>query len=181
MTDKKNSQDLAKELFVYIPVGLYLVGKQELPKVAEKGRSFVDSQLTMAKTIGEFVVTFGSQEAERRLLAQVRKLGRRWGDSKPAATAEASESTQANQVDGSPNESGPINGVDQLSGENAKVKPSIIVDSLAIPDYDSLSASQVVQRLDALDRADLSALIEYEKQTRARSTILNRAISLSES
>lgn len=49
---------------------------------------------------------------------------------------------------------------------------------LAIPDYDTLSASQVVQRLDGLDRRELEALVEHETATRGRRTILHRAQQL---
>jgi hypothetical protein len=46
--------------------------------------------------------------------------------------------------------------------------------SLSIPDYDSLSASQVVKRLRGMPSADLDAINAYEATTRARKTILNR-------
>ena len=45
---------------------------------------------------------------------------------------------------------------------------------LAIPGYDSLSASQVVRRLDGLGEAELEAVRRYESGSRARRTILNR-------
>jgi hypothetical protein len=44
--------------------------------------------------------------------------------------------------------------------------------SLAIPGYDDLSASQVVDRLDGLAAADLEAIGAYETANRARNTIL---------
>jgi hypothetical protein len=49
---------------------------------------------------------------------------------------------------------------------------------LAIPDYDTLSASQVVQRLDGLDRRELVAVVDHETATRGRRTILHRAQQL---
>lgn len=45
---------------------------------------------------------------------------------------------------------------------------------LAIPGYDSLSASQVVQRLAGLRRDELKAVGAYEETHRGRRTILNR-------
>jgi hypothetical protein len=45
---------------------------------------------------------------------------------------------------------------------------------LPITDYDSLSASQVVNRLQGLATGDLDAVRAYEAATRARKTILNR-------
>jgi len=48
------------------------------------------------------------------------------------------------------------------------------VDVLPIPDYDSLSASQVVTRLRGLAPGQLEAVRAYEAGTRGRKTILNR-------
>ncbi len=50
---------------------------------------------------------------------------------------------------------------------------------LAIPDYDNLSAFQVMPRLEALDPTDLDAVREYEESTRGRRTILNKIAQLS--
>jgi hypothetical protein len=52
------------------------------------------------------------------------------------------------------------------------------VDDLAIPGYDSLSASQVVPRLDALRVEELDAVGRYEAAHRGRRTILNRVAQL---
>ena len=48
------------------------------------------------------------------------------------------------------------------------------VASLAIPGFDTLSASQVVQRLAGLSRAELVAVRAYETSVRGRRTILSR-------
>jgi len=52
------------------------------------------------------------------------------------------------------------------------------VGSLAIPGFDTLSASQVVQRLDGLSRSELVEVRAYETSTRGRRTILNRVDQL---
>jgi hypothetical protein len=52
------------------------------------------------------------------------------------------------------------------------------VGSLAIPGFDTLSASQVVQRLDGLSRSELVAVRAYETSTRGRRTILSRVDQL---
>jgi len=51
---------------------------------------------------------------------------------------------------------------------------------LAIADYDSLAASQVVPRLASLDVAELAAVRAYEAAHRGRRTILNRVDQLLE-
>jgi hypothetical protein len=53
------------------------------------------------------------------------------------------------------------------------------VESLPIPDYDELSASQVIERLDGLDRTSLDAIRAYETQHRGRNTILGKIAQLS--
>lgn len=49
---------------------------------------------------------------------------------------------------------------------------------LAIPSYDALSASQVVQRLAGLSREEVRAVRSYEASTRGRRTILSKADQL---
>jgi hypothetical protein len=53
------------------------------------------------------------------------------------------------------------------------------VDSLPIPDYDELSASQVVERLAGLDPSSLDAIRRYESAHRGRNTILGKIAQLS--
>ncbi len=52
------------------------------------------------------------------------------------------------------------------------------VESLPIPDYDELSASQVIERLEGLDTASLEAIRAYEAQHRGRNTILGKIAQL---
>jgi hypothetical protein len=60
-------------------------------------------------------------------------------------------------------------------GVNGHVPP---VAALSIPGFDALSASQVVQRLDGLNRTELVSVRTYEASTRGRRTILNRVDQL---
>jgi hypothetical protein len=50
--------------------------------------------------------------------------------------------------------------------------------ALGIPGYDSLSASQVVQRLGGLSHPELEAVRDHELAHRHRRTILNRVDQL---
>ncbi len=50
--------------------------------------------------------------------------------------------------------------------------------SLAIPGYDSLSASQVVQRLEGLSSSELEEVRAHEAAHRQRRTILHRVEQL---
>ncbi len=51
-------------------------------------------------------------------------------------------------------------------------------DELAIPDYDALSASQVVPRLAGLAGEELDAVRRYEAANRGRKTILSKIAQL---
>ncbi len=51
-------------------------------------------------------------------------------------------------------------------------------DALPIPDYDELSASQVVERLDGLDPESLEEIRRYETDHRGRNTILGKIAQL---
>jgi hypothetical protein len=62
--------------------------------------------------------------------------------------------------------------------DGAAAPASPPVDSLAIPDYDSLSALQVVDRLPGLTAPELEAVRAYESAHRGRKTILNKAAQL---
>jgi hypothetical protein len=63
-------------------------------------------------------------------------------------------------------------------GRGPAAAPSPAVDDLAIPDYDSLSALQVVDRLPGLTAGELEAVRAYEAAHRGRKTILNKAAQL---
>ena len=52
------------------------------------------------------------------------------------------------------------------------------VGTLSIPGFDALSASQVVQRLDGLNRSELVSVRAYEASNRGRRTILSRVDQL---
>ena len=52
-------------------------------------------------------------------------------------------------------------------------------EALPIPDYDELSASQVVERLEGLDHDSLDAIRRYETDHRGRNTILGKIAQLS--
>lgn len=54
----------------------------------------------------------------------------------------------------------------------------VAVGSLAIPDYDGLSASHVVNRLAGLSAVELEALRRYEAANRGRKTILSKVAQL---
>ncbi len=178
MSDDKNpleqAVDQAMDTFVYAPIGLLFDGPALFPKLVQKGRN----QVQVARMMGQMAVQMGQGEAEKRVgkaQSQVRDSLVAAGlvpttaapstpaDSKPKAkkTATTKKSTQKKRA---------------APAKRSAKTPS--VSSLGIPDYDSLSASQVVSRLRGLAPRDLDALKSYESATRARKTILNRVTQL---
>jgi hypothetical protein len=69
-------------------------------------------------------------------------------------------------------------GADDADDEAAALAPVPSEGDLAIQDYDSLAASQVVPRLATLGAEELRSVQAYEAATRHRQTILNRVAQL---
>jgi hypothetical protein len=64
--------------------------------------------------------------------------------------------------------------VQSSSNGNGTSPDTVQIDELAIPGYDSLSASQVVERLTGLPTDDLDDVRGYEAAHRNRRTILGK-------
>ena len=163
MTEDKKPLEQAVELAVYAPIGFALEARRLLPDFVEKGRQ----QVTMAKMVGQFAVTHGQNEAAKRMTkvqeqaeAILAEFGLRPLDepvpedlvAAPAATPAAAPVAQ--------------------SGAGAS--------DLPISDYDSLAASQVIPRLDAMTAAERDAVEAYERAHRGRKTILGKIEQLRE-
>jgi hypothetical protein len=162
----------ALDLFVYAPIGLVFEGASLLPTLIEKGKT----QVTMARMIGQFAVTTGRTEATKRagkLQGQAADALARFAEVKlpgPPTTAPTPVARVATQVVATAQET-----ADKVAGA--------IVDaaSLAIPDYDGLSASHVVNRLAGLTAGELESVRLYELAHRGRKTILSKVAQLQSS
>lgn len=178
MTDeRKDAVEAALDLLVYAPLGFALEARALLPTFVERGRN----QVTMAKVIGQFAVQQGQVEATKRLgpvqeqveavLADLGLVPRPAPSSSSAPSAPAARAT----ADDAP--------VVELVPEPEPEVDEAPLDAtvLAIPDYDSLAASQVVPRLRALEPEELEAVRAYESAGRGRKTILNRITQLQNS
>jgi hypothetical protein len=167
----------AVEVFVYAPIGLLFEGASIVPQLVEKGKA----QVTMAKMLGQFAVGQGRTEAEKtaqKLGAQALGLLARLGQSpnghdpigpKPGdAPAQPPAATPAPEV--VPDEAD--------AATPAPATERIDPATLAIPDYDGLSASHVVNRLGGLSAGELEAVRRYEAANRGRKTILSKVAQL---
>lgn len=140
------------ELAIFVPVGIVATVAEELPALAEKGRERLTKQVQVAKMIGRFAVA----GAKGRMSTAPKPSARPTDETTPAA----------------PGEPAPP------AAPAAATAPAPRVETLPIPGYDTLAASQVVQRLSSLRPDELEAVRRYEIATRGRRTILHRIAQL---
>jgi hypothetical protein len=173
VTEHKSPKDRMLDLFVFGPAGLALTAAEEFPKLVEKGRHRVEGQLHAARLVGQFAVQMGRRQIESTL----------GGVRAPSGSASSSPGSPGSPV------AGPSPGTDRLSVVEPEAAPAqrttagsdngaLASEVLGIPGYDSLSASQVVQRLGGLSHAELEAIRDHELAHRHRRTILNRVEQL---
>ncbi|MCU4184678.1 hypothetical protein K6U06_09930 [Acidiferrimicrobium sp. IK] len=169
-------------------VGRRLGTEPARPAAAPARPAAAPSRLEAAAADGSAVAAAGSATppAATSAAAPASSPERHAGPSAPAAGAdgaggeEHAASGRARRTASSPRAGRPSNGVEApdgaASGSGAAAPAAEVppVGSLAIPGYDSLSASQVVQRLAGLSGPELQAVKEYESASRGRRTILAR-------
>lgn len=182
VTEVPKPLDAALDLLLYAPVGLAVTAAEELPKMAAKGRTRVNTQLMMARVVGQFAVARGRQEFEKRFSPPAPQppvpVPVPDADVEPPVTFDdmtANGSANGKGIDRS--ESVASEHPDEVrapTADDVAVAAAPSAGELAIPGYDSLSASQVVQRLAGLSSEELAAVGAYEQAHRGRRTILNR-------
>jgi hypothetical protein len=143
------------DVVFYGPLGLALEHRTLLPQLARRGRR----QIALTHMIGRFTVRHGRQRLDG-LVSGLAGPDREAADRPAAPTPTTAVPTNGN---------GPA----RAAGSGARS-----ADELAIPQYDSLSAIQVVPRLDGLTHAELTQIRDYETATRSRRTILAKISQL---
>lgn len=183
---RPSAVDRLLDLVVYAPIGAAFEGERVVGDLARVGRS----QVANARFIGRLAVDRGRQEVERAVGGLADEVRRRTGTTLTtvarAAGAPLAGSGRPDAPTEPPAEGRHLHlvhddasvGDDVAPAEAAGSAPVPDVDSLAIPGYDTLSASQVVPRLEALSPEELDAIGHYERAHRRRMTILNRIAQL---
>lgn len=166
--EERNPVEQALEVLVFAPLGLVVTARTQLPEMVAKGRAQVEGQLTVARFIGQFAVNQGKAEVEKRFKAYTARA-------EPALAPAPRPKPRADEP--SPTISAP----QTLLNEPASPAPAPPAADLAIPGYDALSASQVVQRLAGLSSAELEQVRAYEAATRGRKTVVNKISQLQSS
>jgi hypothetical protein len=159
----------AFDLFVYAPIGLLFEGTSLLPELIAKGKS----RVATARVMGKYAVEKAQQSATTatsKLQDQAAGVIDFLGDSVSPLPPEPKAPTAARSARAT---SAKVAAKASLAVNNA-----ISVASLGIPDYDGLSASQVVNRLAGLSPVDLENVQLYEAAHRGRKTILSKVAQL---
>ena len=201
MADDKDTVERAKEILVYGPIGLALYMRDTAPSFLKvfvaRGRAEFDQrkrsvgeQLGQARTVGQDTV---GQNAAGGAAPQVLRIV---ADGLGRVRETAEGALEALGALGGDTLTAPGTGTGPRSGTNPRPAPGspvvspeeatsstdaamlsdrgVSVPGLAIPDYDELSASQVVDRLDGLAPSALDAIRAYEGAHRGRATILGK-------
>jgi hypothetical protein len=163
--DKTPASRLA-DVFIYAPIGLATEVLETFPRLVNRGRE----RVRFVRLVGQVVVAKGQQKFA-------------------GVFEHVFESGAQSATDGDE----PTPNVALPDIEDDDVEQPIVVRHLrsaydldeaallAIPDYDSLAASQVVPRLAGLTADELEAVRAYEAAHRARRTILGRVAQLQQS
>ncbi len=166
MSDEKSPIERLLDVFVYAPLGFVMNLDEIVPQLVEKGHQ----QVSMARMFGQFAVEGEGRKQVQKLQAQAAGLVGQLTEQAAAVTKRAA--------------SAPVPAarprVVETTASEAKVDadPGPDHSELAISDYDSLSASQVVPRLSGLAPAELEVVRAYEEAHRGRKTILTRVTQL---
>lgn len=184
MPKRQDPAEQLLDLLVYAPLGLAMEAAELVPRLADKGRQRVGAKVTVARMVGELALRQGQRRAEtllRRLQEQqsaARRAARPSGHEPgpgPSVDTSGGASSTAGARSEPPTRSSPAPGLDRpRAGPDPRPSAAGSVSELSIHGYDTLSASQVLPRLEGLAGPELEAVRLYEEAHRARKTVLTR-------
>ncbi len=195
MADDKQEALSPENVLIFAPLGVVFTLKDMAPQVVRmlskrghdevgKLQNTVNNTYVLAKSMGQLRVNQAQQEGKKHVekvrqaaeggLKLVQGAGSKAqesavGAAKAAQGAATSAGKQAQSVIGSG-----VGAATKASGNGAAKG----VANLAIPDYDTLSALNIADRLDGLTPDQLGDIRGYETANKARKTILGKIDSL---
>ncbi|MGA3219964.1 MAG: hypothetical protein ABSE77_12950 [Acidimicrobiales bacterium] len=183
----KSPAERVLDLAVYGPLGMALSIAEAMPAMARKGRSRLAPQVGLARTVGQLAVQQGYRQL-RGMAASgpaIPFLSRRpatgdvaRGPHVAAPPAPGPRPHGANPLAPAPRARAASRPRPARTAAASPARKAPGAAELAIPSYDSLSATHVVQRLAGLSHDEVAAVRAYEAATRGRRTILSRAEQL---
>ena len=176
MSEQRPHVERLLDLALYVPVGVLVALRDDLPKHVRQGRQAVENRVQLARFIGELAVQQGRKELGRRIDAS-----RQAAADAAAATAgepavDADEGASDDAADAATTAIDPIIAADDAADVAAATTPS--PDDLPIAEYESLAAIHVVERLSSLHPDELEDVRRFEAAHRARRTVLAKIAQL---
>lgn len=183
------------DVLIYAPIGAALTIRDMMPSVVEmlstRGKSQVEqvkntvnNAFVLARSMGQLRVNQTGADARKRVdqvrtaaetgLKVVQGFGTQAGSNVASAIRGTADAGPGREIAGNGGQPAPFIGTngDSDGSESAH---------LAIPDYDTLSATQVAQRLSGLSPEELGDVRSYESSHRGRKTIISKIDALLES
>lgn len=167
----------AAEVLVYAPLGLGVKLVEDAPTAVARVRQ----ELSNARFIGRMTVNQGVAQVRSRMDADAQTTAvSRSGSSRAVAPSDPPSAVvrladNSNAVAGS---SGA--GADDVTGDVGPLGAGPSADDLALPDYDTLPAIDIVAKLDTLTPGERSEIERYESAHRQRRTVLGKLAQLAE-
>jgi hypothetical protein len=170
---------------LYAPVGLVLSLVEAVPGLVRKGRARLAPQVGVARTVGEFTVRQGYRQVVGLAASRggfpfrpVHSPANSYDVYTPEPAVLPGDSNGNGNDDAVRDGEAPVAVPVEVVETGGVALSAFTAGELAIPSYDSLSATQVVQRLAGLSREEVAAVAAYEAGTRRRKTVLSRAEQL---
>jgi hypothetical protein len=167
----------AKEILVYAPVGFAMYLRDTAPSflkvfVARGRAEFDQKKKSVGDQIGQVRDTgaTATEDTAPQVLRLVTDGLSRVRETAEGALAVLGTFSADDFVGESPASPAPR----PANGSDAPSTSEATSPDLAIPDYDALSASQVVEHLEGLGVDELEAIRAYELANRSRATILGK-------
>ena len=162
MSDDRNPLEVLLDLMIFGPIGFAAEAHRLAPELAAKGRETVDSQVRLARMVGQFAAKARAPNHRRLRPASPPPPGTDRPSSAPTVATNGEVETD------------PVDEVIPVRIEASTARVAAVRADLAIADYDSLAASQVLPLLDNLSPSELEAVQAHESEHRKRKTILGR-------
>lgn len=194
-------EDVKKLLdyFVYAPIGVISSLADSIPKAVENGRQVVESRGMAAKFMGKMAVDFAGSAIKSQLDEAKENVGERVVSVLPEPWSDLARfvlGIEDKTPAGNPSNPNPTN--TDTTTNDVKIEADVIVvvedpvlkdigspaeNQVAgieeiIPSYGTLSANQIVSKLDRLKGEELRAVLEFETSHRGRKTIIGRVTDL---
>jgi hypothetical protein len=167
------------DLLVFGPLGFALEARRIWPALVDRGRGQVNlARATGRRAVARYHDSLGHRVEDVRdeTASALRGLGLVSPPRADDAPEDVEDEPPTLRAVGETGES--RSGAPEEGRSASPEDPAVDVTELAIPGYDSLSASQVVPRLAGLEDAELELVRRYELQHRGRKTILNKIAQL---